>query len=171
MIEKTQFQNLIERMLREINMHSRAAVYLLLGTAAQESGFGTYLRQIGQPSIANQPAQERRAGPALGVFQMEPETAQDIWICYLGFREDLAVTVWQATGESCASERALESNIAYQIAMARIHYRRVSESLPPYNDIPALARYWKQHYNTPEGKGTEEEFVKNYQKYIPEVQK
>lgn len=45
---------------------SSSAVNLLLGTAAQESAFGTYLRQIG-------------GGPARGVFQMAPATAKDIW--------------------------------------------------------------------------------------------
>ena len=152
-LDKEQFQDLIERKLKAINMHSGAAVHLLLGTAAQESEFGTYLKQVG-------------GGPALGAFQMEPDTERDIWICYLGFREDLAQTVWLATGVSGSNFRALEYNLAYQIVMARIHYRRIPEPLPPYNDIKALARYWKQHYNTPAGKGTEDEFVKKYQKYV-----
>lgn len=152
-LDKKQFQDLIERKLREINMHSRAAVYLLLGTAAQESGFGTYLRQVG-------------GGPALGVFQMEPNTEKDIWSNYLDFREDIAFAVWRACYVSRANPEALEYNLAYQIVMARIHYRRIKEPLPPYNDIKALARYWKQHYNTPQGKGKEEEFVRNYKKYV-----
>jgi hypothetical protein len=151
--DKKQFQDLIERVIRDLNMHSRAAVHLLLGTAAQESGFGTYLRQVG-------------GGPALGVFQMEPATERDIWQHWLDFREDLAFEVWATSGVSCSNFRALESNIAYQIAMARIHYRRVKEPLPPHNDISGLARYWKRHYNTPEGKGAEKEFVENYKKYV-----
>ncbi|MBW2599564.1 MAG: hypothetical protein JRC60_05690 [Deltaproteobacteria bacterium] len=168
---KTQFQDLIERVLTEIGMHSRAAVHLLLGTAAQESGFGTYLRQVGggPPAIASQPAQARRAGPALGVFQMEPATEKDIWGNYLVYREDLAEAVWQVAGAAYdvgPSVEALEANLSYQIAMARIHYRRVPEALPRFDDIDGMAWYWKQYYNTPLGKGTEAEFVKNYHKYI-----
>lgn len=41
-----QFRDLITRVLKEVALYSPAAVNLLLGTAAQESGFGTYLRQV-----------------------------------------------------------------------------------------------------------------------------
>jgi len=155
-INKSQFQYLIERVITEINMHSRAAVNLLLGTAAQESGFGTYLRQKG-------------GGPALGVFQMEPATEKDIWCSYLVYREDLTETVWQVAGAAYdvgPSINALEANLSYQVAMARIHYRRVSEPLPLHDNVDALARYWKQYYNTPKGKGTVQEFIRNYFKYV-----
>lgn len=156
---KDQFQRLIERVLTELGMHSRAAVNLLLGTAAQESGFGTYLRQVG-------------GGPALGVFQMEPATEKDIWCSYLVYREDLTETVWQVAGAAYdvgpVMITALEANLSYQVAMARIHYRRVKEPLPPHDNVEALGRYWKQHYNTPKGKGTVQEFAKNYFKYVGE---
>lgn len=148
---------MIERVLTELNMHSRAAVNLLLGTAAQESGFGTYLRQIGD-------------GPALGVFQMEPDTEKDIWCNYLSYRDDLSETVWQIAGAAYdigpALVSALEANLSYQVAMARIHYWRVPEPLPPYDNVEALAAYWKRHYNTPRGKGTVQEFVKNFFRYV-----
>ena len=45
-LNKNQFKDLIERCLKKTMMHSDAAVALLLGTAAQESAFGTYIRQI-----------------------------------------------------------------------------------------------------------------------------
>lgn len=153
---RDQFQDLIERVLTEINMHSRAAVKLLLGTAAQESAFGTYLRQVG-------------GGPALGVFQMEPDTERDIWKNYLAYREDLAETVWQIAGAAYdvgSSVDALEANLSYQIAMARIHYLRIKEPLPPHDDVNGMARYWKRHYNTLKGAGSEQEFVENYLKYV-----
>ena len=53
-------------------------------------------------------------------------------------------------------------NLRYATAMARIHYLRVKESLPNTNDVAGLAKYWKLYYNTPLGRGTEEEFIKNY---------
>jgi len=159
-LDKEQFQDLIERKLKEINMHSGAAVHLLLGTAAQESGFGTYLRQVG-------------GGPALGVFQMEPATEKDIWNNYLDveFREDLAFAVWRACYVSCANPEALEYNLAYQIVMARIHYRRIKEPLPPHDNVEALARYWKKYFNTPYGAGREDEFVRNYKKYVGDIKR
>jgi hypothetical protein len=70
--DKKQFRDLIQRTLQDLGMHSESAVNLLLGTAAQESQFGTYFRQIG-------------GGPALGVFQMEPDTEIDIWDNYLRY--------------------------------------------------------------------------------------
>jgi len=58
-----QFKTLIERVLSELDpdLASPVAVKLLLGTAAQESRFGTFLHQLG-------------GGPAKGAFQMEPAT-------------------------------------------------------------------------------------------------
>jgi hypothetical protein len=29
-----------------------------------------------------------------------------------------------------------------------------------------MADYWKQHYNTPLGRGTVEEFISNYQRHV-----
>ena len=53
-------------------MYSPVAENLIMGTAAQESGF-TYIKQLG-------------GGPALGMFQVEPATAEDILFRYLKIR-------------------------------------------------------------------------------------
>ena len=153
---KDQFKSLIEKVLTKMDMNSKSAVNLLLGTAAQESGFGTYLRQLGD-------------GPALGVFQMEPATERDIWSNYLAYREketNIIEYLVSITGADGKYSLDLEGNLIYQIAMARLHYRRVKEPLPLFDDINGLARYWKNHYNTIHGKGTIEEFIKNYYKYV-----
>ena len=50
--------------------------------------------------------------------------------------------------------------------MARAHYLRVPEPLPDAGDVEALAAYWKQHYNTPAGAGSEAEFIDNYQRVV-----
>lgn len=52
--------------LEKIELWSEAAENLLLGTTAQESHMGTYIKQVGK-------------GPALGIYQMEPATHKDIW--------------------------------------------------------------------------------------------
>ncbi|MDR9502667.1 MAG: hypothetical protein RI601_12795, partial [Desulfurivibrionaceae bacterium] len=57
----------------------------------------------------------------------------------------------------------LKFDLAYQIIMARLQYLRVPDALPDHFDIAGLAAYWKQHYNTPAGRGTVDEFIKNYQ--------
>ena len=153
--DRKQFRDLVQRTLRDLNMHSEAAVNLLLGTAAQESAFGTYLQQIG-------------GGPALGVFQMEPDTEIDIWNNYLRYRLKYACAIQLYFNVELPSPIDLEANLAYQIVMARIHYLRVPEALPRADDVEGLARYWKQHYNTHLGAGTEKEFIRNYLRYVKE---
>jgi len=141
-----QFRRLIEEVLRSYpELNSPAAVNLLLGTAAQESAFGTYFWQ--------------RGGPALGVFQMEPRTYQ--WLT-----DRYAATYPAIAGQP---PEDMTWNLKLAILMARLRYRSVPERLPPAGDIAALARYWKQNYNTALGAGTIEQFQANYKKYVKEV--
>lgn len=150
-MNKHQLETLISRILSELELHSPEAVRLLLCTAAQESALGEYIRQVG-------------GGPALGIFQMEPATETDIWSNYLSYRSHIAQPIHAVTGRQGPGPW-LEWDLAYQIAMCRIHYLRVPEPLPDIDDIEGMARYWKTHYNSPQGKGNEREFVENYRRY------
>jgi hypothetical protein len=154
MFDCKQFAQLIQNTLAELpaNLDSPGAVNLLLGTAAQESGFGTYLAQI--------------RGPALGVFQMEPATETDIWSNWLAYRSHIKNRLKAVTGVKCPSRAHLHGNLLYQIVMARLHYLRCPAPLPAADDIAGMADYWKQHYNTPLGRGTVEEFISNYQRHV-----
>lgn len=160
-IDKDQIRDLIRRTLKEADdviPYSEDAVELLMLTAAQESHLGTYIKQI--------------RGPALGVFQMEPATHDDIWGNYLIFKKQLASYVGLYVGyrystksadlPSPVKSEALEANLVYAILMARVHYRRVPAALPPRDDIEAMATYWKRYYNTPEGRGQVGEAEFNY---------
>lgn len=141
--------------LKQLDMHSEAAVNLLLGTAAQESACGTYLKQLG-------------AGPARGIYQMEPAAYADIWKNYLVYDMGMSAKVryFMSDADKGSPESGLITNLAFATAMCRVHYRRVREGLPAANDIAGLASYWKRYYNTVKGKGTEKEFIANYNKYI-----
>lgn len=152
-IDREQLKSLIDATLSRMDLYSPAAVELLLGTAAQESHLGTYLRQIG-------------GGPARGIFQMEPATEEDTWRNYLRGRMHLADRVWVVSGCDGPNSYQLEGNLLYQIAIARIHYLRVPRPLPEAGDVQALAAYWKQYWNTYLGSGTPEEFIANYRKYV-----
>lgn len=149
--DKGQFKDLIVRVTTDIGLYSPAATNLLLGTAAKESEFGTYLRQLGR-------------GPALGAFQMEPATHADIWDKYLGFNSKLSAAVSLYCMDHLAEE--LEWNLAYAIVMCRVHYKRVPAALPAADDLPGMAHYWKVYYNTVKGAGTEAEFIKKYKEYV-----
>lgn len=131
-----------------------AVVNLLLGTAAQESQF----RSLAQ-----------KGGPALGLFQMEPRTHDDIFANFLAYRSDLRA---RADALACAwpeKRMQLVTNLAYAAAMARIHYLRAPDPLPRADDPDQLGRYWKTHYNTPDGAGSVAEFVGNYRRLVAPI--
>lgn len=131
--------------------YSLAAENLLMGTCAQESRMGTFIVQLGE-------------GPARGIFQMEPATHEDIWKNFLAHRMGLGSKVRQQARYSSGSFTAeLAGNLYYAAAMCRVHYYRVPMALPDADNVAELAHYWKLYYNTPEGKGTVEEFIKNYE--------
>lgn len=150
-IDKTQLRNLIRNVLRYLEPeipYSENAVELLMLTAAQESHLRTHIRQIN--------------GPARGIFQMEPATERDIYLNHLAYHPALAKKIadlkWSAKIDN------LEANLAYQIAMARVHYYRVAEALPE-KDYLMMAVYYKKYYNTSKGKATIQEAVNNYKRY------
>jgi hypothetical protein len=127
------------------------AEQLLLGTALQESHL-SHRRQIG--------------GPALGYFQVEPKTHDDVWNNFLKYRPQLAAKVNQLLSSPTANKiKELENNDKYATAIARIIYLRAPAPMPPLNDIPKMAAYWKRYYNTALGKGKEADFVSNWKKY------
>lgn len=125
---------------------TKNASQLLLATAIKESQNFKYRKQIG--------------GPALSYFQIEPDTHNDVWDNYLKFRPKLAALITQLLSSPKADKLAeLETNDNYAAAIARIVYKRSPAKLPPADDISAMANYWKQHYNTPLGKGTPKGFI------------
>lgn len=128
--------------------NSPAAVQLLMGTAIQESRL-TYLHQLG-------------GGPAVGVFQMEPATHEDIWLNFLAHRPVLAEKILEEGITLAAKPEEMAWNLRYAAVMCRVHYFRRPEDLPAFNDIHAQAAYWKEHYNTHLGAGTEEEYLENW---------
>ena len=145
----SQFKDLIiTPTLEAIGMHSPEAVELLLGTAIQESRL-EYIKQLPD-------------GPALGVYQMEPATHQDIWENYLEFRPEMADKIKVFSLANGQSSNEMVGNLFYATAMARVHYRRVPKPLPAVGDLEGQADYWKEFYNTFEGAGTVEEYIEHY---------
>lgn len=133
--------------LKKMGVYSEAAEELLMLTAAQESLCGKFVHQVG--------------GPALGIYQMEPATHDDIWDNFLRYKSGLREVV-QRLGRLSAE---LPGNLYYATAMTRVHYLRVDERLPSAMDVDGLANYWKRHYNTIKGAGTVAEAVGHYNKF------
>lgn len=145
--------------LHHLGLWSIAAENLIVGTISQESGGGYYIKQLG-------------SGPALGICQMEPATHNDIWANYLVYHTALAEKAGSLVSARhmnivmpIPNPNEMVTNLAYSVAMCRIHYRRVKKPLPAADDIPGLAAYWKRHYNTTLGDGTVAEFIHNYNEY------
>ena len=145
-----QLKSFIERVLKEVGLYDQKALMLLLGTAAQESHLGTYIRQIN--------------GPALGIFQMEPATFNDITDNFLNYKRHLKERIIKVCNVQSLQSADLEFNLALAVCFARLQYYRRPEPLP--ETVEQMAAYWKQWYNTPLGKGTEKEFIQNYQRFI-----
>lgn len=158
-----QFRELVVRpQLWDLDPHipySQEAEDLLVMTAAHESHLGTYLKQVN--------------GPALGVYQMEPATHDDIWYNYLEFQGGIKAEVSMLTNQvdyvGPGAFWLLVYNLRYATAMARVHYYRVSEALPKRSDfetrsdyVLALAKYAKKYYNTDKGKATVEDYYRAF---------
>lgn len=137
--------DIIIPVLVELDMDSRTARQLVLGTAAQESNL-RYIKQLD-------------SGPALGLWQMEPATHDDIWTNWLRHRDKTRHVILRLALDATPAEMIW--NLRYAAAMCRVHYRRFP-GFPVADDIVSLAKYWKQHYNTSVGRGTVEEFVSNF---------
>lgn len=136
---------MIRPALLDLRLHSPAAERLLLGTALTESG----LSALAQDGV----------GPALGVYQIEPATHQDVWRNYLAFRPALAWRVGRFAGKAPRRQAQLITNLSYATVVARLIYRRRPEPLPGPGDLGGLAAYWKAHFNTTAGRGGVEDFM------------
>jgi len=126
--------------LEKLGMWSTAAEELVLGTAIVESSL-IYLRQHGD-------------GPALGLWQVEPATHDDLYANYLSYRQELSALLMELRAPALSLEENLASNLMYGAAVCRLCYYRQPEALPEAGDLEGQAAFWKQHYNTPPGAGT-----------------
>lgn len=144
-------RSLVEKTLADFGYYTPDSANLILGTIAQESAYGKYRKQLGN-------------GPALGICQMESATFNDIVNNYLRYHPDIVERIKSVCHVTQLSAIDLINNDQLAVCMCRVHYLRVSEKIPW--TIEGYAAYWKRYYNTIKGKGTEEEFIRNYKRYV-----
>ena len=142
---KESIERIIKETLNHMNLYSEDALEMIYKTGKAESGYRT-LQQYG-------------GGPALGLFQMEPATYRDIWKNYVMYREKYRNKLYSLGFDDSKMDYCLMSNIGIQVAMCRLHYRRVPSALPKAGDLEGQANYWKKYYNSHLGKGTIEHFM------------
>ena len=127
------------------NYNSKNARFLLLCTAAIESNCGYYIKQVG--------------GPALGIWQMEPDTYNDIIDNCDAINESNIKFYNKIHGLwGYGIVHALISHPMYACAMARLKYSMDKELLPDSENFRAVYNYYKRIYNTPAGASTYEKF-------------
>ncbi len=144
---------IIKPALGDLQLYSNDAVELLMFTCAVESKGGYYLKQI--------------KGPALGIYQMEPKTYNDIWQNYIKNKPDIMLRlVHNFKCIAMPEEDRLVYDLRFATAMARLHYARVKEPLPSYDNIDDIWDYYKTYYNTLEGKADYGSSLSDYQDFI-----
>ena len=149
-------------------LYTESAVNLLLGTAAQETDGGYYLKQY--PS-----------GPGRGPYSMEigdNGTHRSIWQHYLNrptkqYLRELVLSLvpdsavhTHPDGWIYVDDNQLVGNLPYATAMARLKYWPIKKSLPAPQDIVGLGDYWNEFYNANDEYGTTEEFVESWKTFV-----
>lgn len=138
------------------NYYSKESAFLLLSTAAIESNCGYKIKQDN--------------GPALGVWQMEPNTYDDIIdncdAVKVSHFESILYGMLPSNFHELADlgvETLIQSPM-YACAMARLKYSMDTTELPRLTgdkeaDSKSFYDYYKRIYNTKHGKSTYEKWV------------
>jgi hypothetical protein len=126
-----------------------AAEQLVMGTAAVESGF-MWLKQHG-------------TGPALGLFQMEPFTYNDL---LHRMPDELRFVMHVLAGDANPEPHFVAWNLRFGAAMCRLKYRDDKQPLPMPFAVGEMARTWKRCYNSVLGAGKPSDFERAWDRLI-----
>lgn len=142
----------IKPTISDLGLYSEEAVELLIFTCANESHGGTYIKQV--------------KGPALGIYQMEPATYNDLWQNFLYKNLSLLLQFNHNFDlHQMPSEMRMVYDLRFATAMARIFYARIKEALPKANDLEGIWSYYKRFYNTVNGKAERQSAIEAYHKF------
>jgi hypothetical protein len=136
--------------------YSEDAVELLVMVAAHESLMGRFIKQV--------------KGPALGIFQMEPATHDDIWRNFISKDRKLDFSVakflpsYQSLVNPSTQAELLATDLRYATVLARVFFMRFKEPIPS-TDI-GKAEYCKKYWNTELGKATITDYFNAYRRTV-----
>lgn len=139
--------------------YSDQAVDLLMMIACHESLCGQYTKQVN--------------GPALGVFQMEPFTHDDLYESYINHNRtiDFAIGKFVPSRQSLIDKKSraelLQTDIRYAIILARVFFMRFKDPIPDTDFSRAI--YAKKFWNTEKGKATEDQYLNDYLRFKKEA--
>jgi hypothetical protein len=127
---------------------------LLVFTCAVESAGGTYVRQI--------------KGPALGIFQMEPNTFTDIWHNFILRKPDIVNLFSLNLGvHRLPDPTEMITDLKLATAMAACLYKQRKASILSCKEDD-LWDVYKPLYNTDKGAAKKFESINAYRKFIGE---
>ena len=143
-----EIKEIVEYALYKVDSFSDDALALVVRTGMAESGYRA-LKGYGE------------GNPAIGFWQIEPATMNDMIKNYIHYRSHYKKNLI-SLGMNFENDTIMSvmSNLAVQAALCRLHYRRDKYPLPSWDDLEGQASYWKRVYNTVEGRGTVEHFMK-----------
>ena len=143
-----EIKEIVEYALYKIDSYSDDALALVVRTGMAESGYRA-LKGYGE------------GNPAIGFWQIEPATMNDMITNYIHYRSHYKKNLI-SLGMNFKKDTIMSvmSNLAVQAALCRLHYRRDKDPLPSWDNLEGQASYWKRVYNTVEGRGTVEHFMK-----------
>lgn len=142
--------------LTALNLYSPSAVNLLLGTAAQETQLGHYIVQQGIGFKGG-----------ISIYQIEKLAYNQIWDKQINTNIALKSRMKLLLGyDSRPPAERMASDLLLATVMCRLYYYAVPKELPAFDDVPAMATFYKKYFNTLLGKATEQEFIDNYKRYV-----
>ena len=153
--------HIIRPVLHDLGLWSVSAERIVLGTSCQESQMGRYIFK---------PIVQLGGGPALSIYQIEPDTHDDVHDNFLRYRPPLErkVLAWAIQRPETDLYEELKGNLYYSTAICRVIYYRVKSPLPTY--LAAQAQYYKTYFNTEAGAATVEDYMNSWNRFItPDV--
>ncbi len=146
----------VQPTLRQLQVKHCLAENLLMGTAAQESGLGFYLRP--------------KTYHSYGIYCITPLMHKNIWDKYLVTQPELASQVRGLASQHEFLEnphQELATNLSYATAIAWMVYQRVP-NFPTKGDpsnLGLLAKCWRRYYHG-KPRASMDDFIQNYHQYI-----
>lgn len=133
----------------EPRINSDSAVELMMGTAAQETDLGFYLKQ-------------HPRGPGLGIYSIEPATHKDV-LRYLDRPDKNRLKAAVMKINDTRDDLALVGDLYYATAIARVRYWYEASPLP--DGLVGQAQYWDIHFNA-NNINQIDEYLDSYRQFV-----
>lgn len=155
-VRQDQLKQTIYAVIERLPMipNEESLVDLLLETCATESHRGKYVQQM--------------HGPAIGIYQMEPNTLHDTLDWLKHNHIDIYTSVQQFYEKSQTLEWNYKHNVPWQTALAVSYYWRMcGDTLVNITiDLPARAAVYKRWWNTIAGAASIDKYLRDCEIYL-----